>query len=213
MAKVIALEALDGVGKTTNALLLASRLKQAGVACMIGQELPRKGFFDANSSIDEVRLAQLESVNKGFGYREKLRDPNISQLERLFIVSAARVWHAEHITKPALAKGEHVIMDRYIGSTYAYQGMEVDIKLIEFCEQNIWDAPPADLNVLLVGKQHLRASDDCMDDFARQYNQEILSLYRAQMTKDPVRWLEVEVDFSSPRTGDKIFNAVYKLIS
>ncbi|GLK67470.1 dTMP kinase [Hansschlegelia plantiphila] len=40
----------------------------------------------------------------------------------LLLMTAARVQHVERVIRPALAQGEIVVSDRYVGSTIAYQG-------------------------------------------------------------------------------------------
>lgn len=213
IGKLIAIEGLDGVGKTFYANVIASRLKAEGIKCMIGQELPKFGVFTPNSSIPEISAVQSSLENKGFHYRKLLQNPDLTGLERLAIVSAARIWHSKHLTIPALAKGENIIMDRYIASTYAYQGTEINPGLIEFFEENIWQAEAPDLNIILVGKQYFREEDDFMDAFSKKKSQEILKLYRAQIEKNPDKWIEIPVDFSSKKTENEIFASVFKLIN
>ncbi|NDC59246.1 MAG: thymidylate kinase, partial [Alphaproteobacteria bacterium] len=44
-----------------------------------------------------------------------------SPLAETLLFAAARTDHLERVIRPALAAGEVVICDRYVGSTYAYQ--------------------------------------------------------------------------------------------
>ena len=43
-------------------------------------------------------------------------------LAELLLMTAARVQHVRQVIRPALARGEVVVTDRFVGSTIAYQG-------------------------------------------------------------------------------------------
>lgn len=55
-------------------------------------------------------------------YRSMIFDPNISDEEELLLFMADRARHINKVIKPAINKGQIVITDRYILSSYAYQG-------------------------------------------------------------------------------------------
>jgi dTMP kinase len=64
---------------------------------------------------------------------EHVMDP----LTELLLMFAARRQHVEELIRPALAKGQWVICDRFTDSTYAYQGggRGLDMQAIETLEQ------------------------------------------------------------------------------
>ncbi len=53
--------------------------------------------------------------------REEVDDPPVTRSEVLLFL-AARAQVVANVIKPALARGEWVICDRYADSTFAYQG-------------------------------------------------------------------------------------------
>ncbi len=99
----IVIEGLDGSGKTTQAKLLAKRLKRSHRALYTAE--PSQGtigtFIRENCLYGEKRL--------------------LTAVEAL-LFAADRVEHVESEIKPALAEGRLVISDRYLYSSLAYQG-------------------------------------------------------------------------------------------
>lgn len=102
--KLIVLEGLDGVGKTTQARLLAQYLTGLGLPVLLTRE-PTDGPYGR-------QIRQLIH-----GGRQGL--PPAGELE-LFL--ADRREHVREVIAPALAAGKIVITDRYYHSSMAYQG-------------------------------------------------------------------------------------------
>jgi len=99
-------EGIDGSGKSTQARLLAERLREGRGAD--GVLLVRE---PGGTELGErVRALILES-------REDL-----SAATELFLFMAARAHLARRVIAPALARGTTVISDRFVWSSVAYQG-------------------------------------------------------------------------------------------
>ena len=113
----ICVEGLDGSGKTTQAQILAERLKKSCNAVYTAE--PSQG--KTGTFIRERCLY------------EKRRLPTVVEA---LLFAADRMEHVEAEIKPALAKGKTVICDRYLYSSLAYQGsagLDLDwIKKINF---------------------------------------------------------------------------------
>jgi dTMP kinase len=101
---LLALEGVDGSGKTTQARLLAAALKEQGRAVVLTQE-PTGGPL-------------------GQRLRYYLQGParNWSPEEELELFLADRREHVRLVIEPALAAGQIIICDRYYYSSVAYQG-------------------------------------------------------------------------------------------
>ena len=99
----IVIEGLDGSGKTTQAKLLAAKLKQS-----------HNAFYTAEPS--EGRMGTF--IRNACLYEEKRLLPDVEAL----LFAADRVEHVEYEIKPALKEGHLVISDRYLFSSLAYQG-------------------------------------------------------------------------------------------
>src|SRR5580693_596140 len=98
--RLIALEGIDGCGKSTQARALADVL-----AARLTFE---PGATPAGSRLPQILLAPEAA-------------PPPPRTEAL-LMAADRAEHVARIVEPALAAGEWVVSDRYAGSTIAYQG-------------------------------------------------------------------------------------------
>ena len=97
---LIAVEGTDGSGKSTQARLLAQHLgavytREPG-GTPLGERL-RDMVLDPAGDRPVDRAAAL-------------------------MIAAARAQHVAEVVRPALAEGRHVVTDRYLESSIAYQG-------------------------------------------------------------------------------------------
>jgi len=147
---LIAVEGIDGAGKTVNSKWLVRRLKAAGYKAAYTKE-PTHGL------IGEV-LRELQA--------RKASSPEIDAL----LFAADRLHHFRDFIEPRLKKGYVVVSDRYLYSSIAYQGaLTGDRKWVELV--NRYCIPP-DLAIYLdvdpgtglgrkrKGRSDLRAFED-----------------------------------------------------
>ncbi len=99
LGKWIVVEGIDGSGKTTQAKMLATKIDAFYT-------------YEPGDSLvgEDVRNVLLKS--------EKTLHP----LTEVFLLQADRVEHLQKIIIPKLEEGKNVVCDRYVGSTFAYQG-------------------------------------------------------------------------------------------
>ena len=109
---LITFEGLDGSGKTTQAKMLYDFLIDSGISVVLTRE-------PGGTYIAEDIRSLLESDGK-----------NMSNRTKLLLFSAARADHVEKIILPFIRQGCVVICDRYIDSTYAYQGTDDIMRLM-----------------------------------------------------------------------------------
>ncbi len=129
--RLIAFEGLDGVGKTTQARLLAAHLRRLGLPVVLTRE-PTAGIYGE-------RLRRLRQEGR----------QGLSPRQELALFLADRREHVEQVMRPALAAGKIVITDRYYYSSMAYQGaLGLDPGEIEALHADF--APHPDLVILLV---------------------------------------------------------------
>jgi dTMP kinase len=100
MSRLIAVEGLEGTGKTTLATALVAALQARG--------------------IEAVYAKQPGQVLSGY-CRKALLEHQPDTLSQLFLMLADRIESIKTVIQPALAKGQWVIVDRYTDSTIAYQ--------------------------------------------------------------------------------------------
>ena len=101
----IAFEGGDGAGKSTQAARLAGSLESRGLTVLRTRE-------PGGTPIGE-KLRSLV-LDHGHGH--------IDAHTEALIFAASRAAHASQVIRPALARGEVVLTDRYIDSSVAYQG-------------------------------------------------------------------------------------------
>lgn len=104
-APFIVLEGPEGAGKSIQAHLLAEWLRQQGWSVVQTREPGGTPVGDA------IRAILLQSDDLHL----------VAETEAL-LMSAARAQHVREIIRPALEQGQAVVCDRYVDSTYAYQG-------------------------------------------------------------------------------------------
>lgn len=100
--RFITLEGIDGAGKSTHAAWIAQTLTARGHAVVATRE-------PGGTPLGE-RLRGL-----------LLQEPMTHDTEAL-LMFAARREHLEHVIRPALARGDVVLCDRFTDATWAYQG-------------------------------------------------------------------------------------------
>jgi dTMP kinase len=179
----IAFEGAEGCGKSTQ----ARRLGEA---------------------LDAVITRETGGTAIGKRLREILHDTSVTDLDdhaETLIVAADRAQHLAEVVRPALASGRHVVSDRSVYSTLAYQGYGRGLPIDEVRRINEWaigDTWP-DLVVLLtvphqvtterMRKRQLDRFEQAGDDFHRRVDTGFAEMAAA----DPQRWMVV--DASDPR--------------
>jgi dTMP kinase len=103
--RFIAFEGGEGTGKSTQASLLAEALRARGLSVVTTRE---PGGTPGAEAIRELLLSP-----PGEGWP--------AEAEAL-LFAAARADHVAHLIRPALARGDWVICDRFVDSSRAYQG-------------------------------------------------------------------------------------------
>lgn len=105
MKNFITLEGSEGVGKSTQVRLLKEYCQKNGIDAVFTRE-------PGGSKIaEDIREIILSTDNGG-----------MSDVCEAFLYAAARNQHLHDIVSPALRQGKIVFCDRYIDSSYAYQG-------------------------------------------------------------------------------------------
>jgi dTMP kinase len=102
--RFITFEGIEGCGKTTQLLLLASHLKHRGMTV--------------------VTTREPGGTPLGEQVRDVLLDPRLTPipLVELFLLEAARAQLVASVIAPALESGKFVLSDRFADSSLAYQG-------------------------------------------------------------------------------------------
>lgn len=148
---LIAVEGIDGSGKTTLVAKLREYFQSAGVRTLSSKE-PTHGPW-------------------GEKMRASAQDGRLTPVIEMDLMLRDRRDHVEKVIGPGLAAGAVVILDRYYFSSIAYQGSG-GIDPFEIERLNLEFAPKPDLTLLIdtdveVGLARIRARGDVANAFER----------------------------------------------
>ena len=132
--KFITFEGPEGGGKSTHVRMLAERLRAEGRTVLVTRE---------------PGGTPLAEKIRGL-VREELDDPPVTRSEVLLFL-AARAQVVSQVIRPALARGEWVLCDRFADSTFAYQGYGrgIDVGLLRNFNDFATEGLVPDLTILL----------------------------------------------------------------
>jgi dTMP kinase len=114
----VTFEGVDGSGKSTQARLLAERLRSEGREVVLTRE---PGGTEAGERIRELLLH-----GKG-----------LAPWAEASLFAAARAQLVDEVIRPALARGADVVSDRYLDSSLAYQGIARGLGVERVLELNL----------------------------------------------------------------------------
>lgn len=174
---LIAIEGVEGAGKSTQATRLAA---------FLGAELTRE---PGGTQLGEAVRALLLGPETG----------EIAPLSELFLLLAARAEHVTERITPALSAGRHVVVDRFTGSTIAYQAHGRGLPLSEVrraCEIAAGGVA-ADLNLLLdvpvpTGAARRRATPDRIEAESDEFHERVRAGFLAEAAEDTDHWAVVD---------------------
>jgi len=114
----VTFEGVDGSGKSTQARLLADRLRAEGRDVVLTREPGGTALGE------EIR-------------RLLLHGENVAPWAEAALFAAARAQLVDEVIRPALARGADVVCDRYLDSSLAYQGMARGLGIERVLELNL----------------------------------------------------------------------------
>lgn len=172
----ITFEGIDGVGKTTQAGLLADYLRQRGYPVVLTGE---PGGTSLGAAIRELVLHRKEKVEP---------------LAEVLLYLADRAQHVATVIRPALEQGEVVICDRFGDSTLAYQGYGRGLDLDELRRLHLLTAQGLcpdhtfllDLDVA-AGRRRRQAGPDRLEAEAEAFHTRVRAGYLALAAAEPER--------------------------
>lgn len=106
LGRFITLEGGEGVGKSTQAQCLAAALEAQGHTVLLTRE---PGGTPGAEAIRALLVSG--ETDRWDGWAEAL------------LLNAARADHVRRVIRPALARGDWVVCDRFVDSTLVYQGV------------------------------------------------------------------------------------------
>ncbi|APH45681.1 dTMP kinase [Microbacterium sp. 1.5R] len=200
----ITLEGGDGSGKTTQSNLLGQWLTDAGRTVVRTRE---PGGSEVGQLIRDIVLH-----HRG----------DIAPRAEALLYAADRAHHVATVVRPALARGEVVLQDRYLDSSVAYQGAGRVLDGDEIRDLSLWAAEGAlpDLTVLLdldpeSARVRLDSADkpfDRLEAEKTEFHARVRDAYLALAQAEPERFLVLDAAATPENIAEQIRDRVSTLI-
>ncbi len=195
--KFITFEGGEGAGKSTQAGLLAERLRAAGLGTVVTRE--------------------PGGTPLGEAVRSLVLDTRPVPVTELLLFAAARAEHVAEVIRPALAHGTWVVCDRFIDSSRVYQGAlgGVPRDLIDAIEAGSVAPTFPDLTIVLdlppeTGLQRAasRGALSRFDAESASYHRQLHEGFRTVARAEPERCLLIDADRAPGEIADDVWRAV-----
>ena len=191
--KFIVLEGGEGSGKSTQAERLTAALDAV--------QTREPGGTAVGTQLREVLLGRGTT--------------GLSDRAEALLMAADRAQHVAEVVEPALAAGRHVVCDRFLGSSVAYQGYGRGLDPSEVRELSVWATAGLlpDLVVLLTvpAEESVRRTGgarDRIEDAGIEFHQRVADGFAAQAAAEPDRWVVVDGTGSKDEVTAAVLAAV-----
>jgi dTMP kinase len=197
---------MDGSGKTTQRLRLAARLRDAGRTVL---ETAEPGGTPIGK---QIRRILLDAANQ-----------ELSPAAELLLYFASRAQNVDEWIKPALARGEIVLADRFTDSSLVYQGCgrSLGVENVLALDRIACRGLKPDLTLLLdidaetsLARARARnaaetSQETRMDEQSLAFHRSVYAAYHELAAREPGRIRLIPGD----APPDEIESAVWRLVS
>jgi dTMP kinase len=177
---LISFEGGDGAGKSTQSAALAAWLADQG-------RTVRRTYEPGDTPLGAVLRRAVQ------------HGEDVSPRTEALLYAADRAHHVDTLVRPALDAGTDVIVDRYLDSSVAYQGVGRGLGTDEIERLSRWatEGLMPDLTVLLdidpaVGLSRLLGDPDRLERAGDEFHRRVRSAYLARAEADPDRFLVLD---------------------
>ncbi len=192
MRNFITIEGCDGVGKTYQTRRLREYCEQMGYDAVFTRE---PGGSDI---AEQIRRIILDASNC-----------DMDDMCEAFLYAAARIQHLKDIVKPALEQGKTVFCDRFVHSSYVYQGLGRGLGLDKIVQLNriavgeympeftvFLDLSPEQAFMRKGGAD----KTDRMEAVDFSFHQQVYQGYKALIQSDPDKFEVIDASGSAEQT-------------
>jgi dTMP kinase len=194
----ITFEGIDGCGKSTQLELLAARLRHAKYSVVVTREPGGTELAEA------IRNYLLHSSAPLDGRAE------------LLLFGASRAAHVAEIVRPALARGDFVLSDRFADSSLAYQagGLGLDRDFIgmmnQFATQNLQPAATffLDLDPQAASTRRAGEREDRIEKRGEDFQARVREEYLRVALENAARVITLNAEYSREELHEQIVSAL-----
>jgi dTMP kinase len=203
--RFITFEGGEGTGKSTQAALLAQRLRAMGIAAVLTREP------GGSPGAEVIRHVLLSGAAKALG-------PEAEAI----LFAAARDDHVNSTIEPALARGRWVVSDRFADSTNVYQGAigQVDPLLLAGLHRITIGKLKPDLTFILdvpaeigLARAKQRRGEEGADRFeaeALEFHEKLRDAYLHLAAGEPNRCVLIDARDPQAAVATRIWDTVAK---
>lgn len=182
--RLITLEGGEGSGKSTQSVRIGEWLRARGRTVILSREPGGTPLAEA------IRALILRSWDEG-----------MSAQTELLLMFAARAAHVQTLIRPALDAGQDVICDRFVDSSYAYQGAGkgVAARHLQALEALVLDSLQPDLTLVLdlppeqgLTRARVRGQANRFEDEAPAFMQRVREAFLARAAAAPQRCVVID---------------------
>jgi len=192
----ITLEGVDGVGKTTQALILKEYFEQLGY--------------------EVLNTIEPGGTKLGNSIRQILLNPQHEELHsmtEILLYASDRAQHVYEVILPALNAKKIVICDRYVDSSIAYQGygLGLEIRAIEAVNQWATGGLIPDRTIYLDADPALslqKTEGDRIEQRTLEYYARVRKGFLTIAQREPERFKVISADGTREAVADRIIKAL-----
>ncbi|MDR1633966.1 MAG: dTMP kinase [Bifidobacteriaceae bacterium] len=209
--RFIVFEGGDSTGKSTHLRLLAKRLRAERCVDLPG----RPGLVVTREPGGTELGAQIRQL--------LLHGGQVAASAEALLYAADRAQHVAQVLRPALARGDLVISDRYLDSSIAYQaeGRGLDEGVIREVNAVATGGLEPDLTILLdisAGAATARrdrpgAARDRLESAGSAFHADVNRRYRELAAVNPERYVVISTADSKDAVHERVWAAVRPLVS
>ena len=195
----ITFEGIDGCGKSTQLALLKEEFDKEGLEYI---EVREPGGTVVGEKIRNILLDK--------------KNDSMTRMAELLLFEAARAQITEEVIVPALARGTHVICDRFYDSTSAYQGYanKMGRDLTDFLNLKATNDTRPDITFLLdidpeaaYKRRAVRGEEDRIEHMGLSYQEKVREGYlELAMSEERIRVVDASL------TPEAIYEEIRKQV-
>ena len=198
---LIALEGIDGSGKSTIAERLVAKMRESGAGVILSRE---PGGTAIGEQIREILLEQGSS--------------SMLPTTEMLLFAAARAQLVGELIRPALSQGLIVVSDRFVDSSLAYQwgARELERRAVDLAVELATNGLEPDLKILLdlpveTALQRRMANSTETNRLDREsvlFHTRVRDAYHSLIAADPAKWTVVDADRPTDEVSADVWRAV-----